>query len=294
MRLFLKKFSIFFMLMILLNLLLFFLIKAFYIKDYEDVDLDFSSFLLADSHGVPIGDFSEEFSVHNFSGQSDSYLDMERKLKYLIRHSHVDTIFISVDDHTLSQKRESLNNLDRSAFYTSKEDFSNYFNYIIEKYLKYYLIFLNDRYSLIIKNFIQEELFVFSKWGGGTSKTTWEDLPVEVQKEKSMGRFENYFEKAIASEKLTAALQRIISICKSNNIELIGVKFPLSKVYLEILGKTSYHADSLFLRNNLKLLDYENLMIERDSLFRDMDHLDREGGEIFSNVLFDYKYTLMR
>jgi hypothetical protein len=128
---------------------------------------------------------------------------------------------------------------------------------------------------------------VFSKWGGGVSKSLCEDLPIEVQKKKSRGRFENYFEKVIASDKLTAALQRIISIFESNNIELIGVKFPLSEVYFEILRNKSYHADSLFLSNNLEVLDYENLMVERDSLFRNMDHLDKEGGEIFTDILFD-------
>lgn len=128
---------------------------------------------------------------------------------------------------------------------------------------------------------------MFSKWGGGVSKSLCEDLPIEVQKKKSRGRFENYFEKVIASDKLTAALQRIISIFESNNIELIGVKFPLSEVYFEILRNKSYHADSLFLSNNLEVLDYENLMVERDSLFRNMDHLDKEGGEIFTDILFD-------
>ena len=128
---------------------------------------------------------------------------------------------------------------------------------------------------------------MFSKWGGGVSKSLCEDLPIEVQKKKSRGRFENYFEKVIASDKLTAALQRIISIFESNNIELIGVKFPLSEVYFEILRNKSYHADSLILSNNLEVLDYENLMVERDSLFRNMDHLDKEGGEIFTDILFD-------
>ncbi|MCH7406162.1 hypothetical protein [Belliella aquatica] len=287
MKSFLNKLSFFFIILLILNVLLFFLIKAFYIKDYEDVDLEFSSFLLADSHGVPIGDFSEKYDVHNFSGQSDSYLDMERKLKYLIRNSKVSTIYISVDDHTLSPTRENQNNLDRSAFYTSKEDYSNYFDFINDKYLKYYLIFLNDRYSLVIKNFIQEELFTFSKWGGRISRKQWEDLPIEVQKEKSRSRFKNYFEKPIASEKMITALQRIISTCKSNNIKLIGVRFPVSKVYFAMLEKNSYHADSLFLKNNILVFDFDNRLIEVDSLFRDMDHLDREGGEVFSNILFD-------
>ncbi|AFL84344.1 hypothetical protein Belba_1742 [Belliella baltica DSM 15883] len=287
MKSFLKKSSIFLLLLLVLNVLMFFLIKLFYIKDYEDVDLKFSSFLLADSHGTPIGDFSEEYDVHNFSGQSDSYLDMERKLKYLIRNTDVDTIYISVDDHTLSPTRENQNNLDRSAYYTTKEDYSNYFDYINDKYLKYYLIFLNDRYSLVIKNFIQEELFAFSKWGGSSSKIPWEKLTVEEQKEKSKARFENYFEKPDPSVKMSAALQNIISICEDNNIKLFGVRFPVSKVYYGILGEESYHADSLFFKNGLVVLDFDNLLLEQDSLFRDMDHLDKEGGGVFADILFD-------
>ena len=150
--------------------MLFFLIKAFYIKDYENVDLQFSSFLLADSHGTPIGDFSEEYNVHNFSGQSDSYLDMERKLNYLLRNTDVSTIYISVDDHTLSPTRENQNNLDRSVYFTNPSDFSNYFDYFNERYLKYYLTFLNERYSLVIKNFIQEEfLHIDGKTSRGSS-----------------------------------------------------------------------------------------------------------------------------
>lgn len=287
MRSFLKNISNFFLLLLILNVLLFFLIRAFYIKDYENVDLQFSSFLLADSHGTPIGDFSEEYNVHNFSGQSDSYLDMERKLNYLIRNTDVSTIYISVDDHTLSPTRENQNNLDRSVYYTYPSDFSNYFDYFNERYLKYYLTFLNERYSLVIKNFIQEELFAFSKWGGSSRKTPWEDLSSVDQLEKSIARFENYFEKPEPSSKMTDALKRIVSICESNDIELIGVRFPISKVYYGILGEESYHADSLFIKNEILVLDYDNLLLERDSLFRDMDHLDKEGGEIFADILFD-------
>lgn len=284
---FLKRFSIFILVLFILNVLMFFLIKAFYIKDYEDVDLQFSTFLLADSHGTPIGDFSEEYGVHNFSGQSDSYLDMERKLNYLIRNADVTTIYISVDDHTLSPTRENQNNLDRSAYYTYPSDFTNYFDYLNERYLRYYLIFLNDRYSLVVKNFIQEELFAFSKWGGSSRKRAWEDLSPEEQLEKSLSRFENYFEKPEPSINMTAALKRIVSMCELNNIELIGVRFPVSKVYYGILGEESYHADSLFIKNKLMVLDFDNLLLERDSLFRDMDHLDKEGGEIFADILFD-------
>ncbi|MCH7412706.1 hypothetical protein MM213_04360 [Belliella sp. R4-6] len=263
------------------------MIRGFYIKGYDDVDLSFSEYLLADSHGTPLGDFTEIHEVHNFSGQSDSYLDMERKLKYLIRNAHVNRIYISVDDHTLSPTREDQNNLDRSSFYADQDDYPDYGAFIYNKYLKYYCVFLNDRYSLIIKNFLQDELFDFSKWGGVRSKASWEDLDIAEQKEKSLDRIENYFDEPLPSNIMTEALKRIILICESNDIDLIGLRFPLSKTYYGMLAEESYGADTLFIKNNIFVIDFDDLFLEQDSLFSDMDHLDREGGEIFVDILFD-------
>ncbi|MCH7398714.1 hypothetical protein MM236_11985 [Belliella sp. DSM 107340] len=286
-KLFLKQVFVFLLVLSIVNVLLFFLISGFYIKDYEEVDLNYSEFLLADSHGTPLGDFTEIHDVHNFSSQSDSYLDMERKLQFLIRNTKVHRVYISVDDHTLSTTREDQNNLDRSSFYTDQNDFPSYRAYFFNKYLKYYCIFLNDRYSLIIKNFLQDELFDYSKWGGVRSKAAWEDLNIPEQEKQSLDRIENYFVDSIPSKEMTMALERIIKICKLNKIDLVGLKFPLSKTYYGMLGEESYGADSLFIRNKLIVVDFDDLFLEQDSLFRDMDHLDRDGGEIFADILFD-------
>lgn len=286
-KLFLKQFSIFLMLLLVLNFLLFLLIRVFYIKDYNEVDLGYSDYLLADSHGTPLGDFTELHDVHNFSAQSDSYLDMERKFNFLIRNTTVDRIYISVDDHTLSPTRENQNNLDRSAYYTNKEDFSSYQEFIYNKYLKYYCVFLNDRYSLVIKNFIQNELFDYSKWGGGKSKSSWENLSILDQKERSQDRIDNYFELSFPSVKMSESLQRIIAICQAKKIELIGLRFPLSKTYVGILGNESYHADSILINYNIHSIDFDSLFLEKDFMFKDMDHLDKDGGEKFVEILFD-------
>ncbi len=270
-----------------LNIFMFFLIKGFYIKDYNEVDLNYSSYLLADSHGTPLGDFTEINNVHNFSGQSDSYLDMERKLKYLIRNTQVEKIYISVDDHTLSPTRENQNNLDRSAYYTTKNDYSSYLKYIREKYLVYYCVFLNDRYNLVIKHFIQDELFNTSKWGGVRSKSSWENLSAIQQQEISRDRINNYFKTSTPSAGMSESLLRIISLCQQNDIDLIGLRFPFTKTYADILNNESYNADSVLMNYDLPIIDFDSLYLEQDSLFRDMDHLDRKGGEKFAKVLFN-------
>ncbi|HSF55184.1 MAG TPA: hypothetical protein VLA71_15620 [Algoriphagus sp.] len=284
---FVKQVSVFILLLLGLNFLLLFLIQGFYIKDYDDVELGYSEYLLADSHGTPLGDFTENHNVHNFSAQSDSYLDMERKLKFLIRNTTVEKIYISVDDHTLSPTRENQNNLDRSAYYSERKDYSNFQEFIHEKYLKYYFVFLNDKYNLVIKNFIQYELFDFTKWGGVRSKSSWEDLSAVEQVEISQDRINNYFEFSFPSVKMSNSLNRIIDICKEKDIELVGLRFPLTKTYVDILDNESYDADSLLNSNNILIVDFDSLFLEQDSLFRDMDHLDKDGGEKFAKILFE-------
>ena len=139
----------------------------------------------------------------------------------------------------------------------------------------------------MIKNFIQFELFDFSKWGGVRSKSSWEDLSISEQNVVSQDRIDNYFALPSPSEKMSESLQRIIALSKVRNIELIGLKFPLSKSYVEILENESYRADSVFLNHNLPIVDFDSLFLEKDFMFRDMDHLDREGGEQFVEILFD-------
>lgn len=284
---FLRQISLFTLLLTLFNVALFFLISGFYIKDYDEVDLDYSQYILADSHGIPLGDHTEGHQVHNFSNHSDSYLDMERKLKFLIRNTEVKRIYLSVDDHTLSPTREKQNNLDRSSYYADEDDFSSFDAFLRNKYLNYYCVFLNDRYSLIIKNFMEEELFDFSKWGGSRSKSAWEKLSEKEKLHISQERINHYFDYQAPSQNMAHALERIILLCREKDIELIGIKFPLTRTYVDLMDEESYKADSIFRSYHLPIVDFDSLFLEQDSLFRDMDHLDNGGGMKFVEILFD-------
>lgn len=283
---FISKAIFFFCVMITVNLLLFTLVKLFYIRDYEEVDLNYSSYLLADSHGIPLGDFTEAFDVHNFSQHGDSYLDMERKLKYLIANTEVSKVYISVDDHTLSPYRDDFNNVDRSAYYTGPEDHQDLFGFLEEKYLEYYIVFMHEKYSLVIRSFLEKELFDFSKWEK-QKKTSWVDLSEEAQDQKSVSRANDFFPGPQRSTALTASLNSIISICEENKIELIGVRFPLSKSFHKIIGSKNYLADEIFYKEGLVVQDYDSLYLGQDVFFKDQDHLDRAVGAEFAEILFE-------
>ncbi|ERM82328.1 hypothetical protein P872_18740 [Rhodonellum psychrophilum GCM71 = DSM 17998] len=283
---FIAKTLFFLGVMLAVNALLFILVKLFYIRGYEEVDLNYPTYLLADSHGMPLGDFTEDFDVHNFSDHGDSYLDMERKLKYLIANTDVSKVYISVDDHTLSPYREDFNNVDRSAYYTELEDHQGLFDFLEEKYMDYYVVFLHDKYSLVIRNFLEKELFDFSKWKS-QKKTRWIELSKEAQDQKSISRANDFFPGHRRSMALTTSLKNIISLCKENGIELIGVRFPLSQSFHKVIGSKSYRADEIFYKEGLLVQDYDSLYLGQDAFFRDQDHLEREVGAKFAEILFE-------
>ena len=127
MRKFIIKTIYFSFILIIINVILNHYGNNIYLNNYKNYSSKFNSFLLADSHGLPLKNYTEKNGVYNFSAGSDSYFDMKRKINFLLTQTKVDTIYITVDDHTLSPYREKTNNLDRSIYFSTINDYSNVF-----------------------------------------------------------------------------------------------------------------------------------------------------------------------
>ena len=84
---------------------------------------------------------------------------------------------------------------------------------------------------------------------------------------------------------MTSSLQDIIVLCDKNNIELIGIKYPLSNEYLSAMNNKSFYADKLFKLNNLRVIDLKNIFSNNDNYFYDQDHLNERGSKEFMKVL---------
>jgi len=245
-----------------------------YYKDYEKYDLNYNSYLFADSHGTPIGTQLEKYGIYNFSAASDSYFDMLIKIKYLIKHTNLERIFITVDDHTLSPYRENTNNLERSSYFIISEDYSNVFKGIGIK-LDKFLVLLNPGIRGIIRSYFQSMVL--------TTKVSinWNLLTPEEQNISAQSRFIEQFNYENKSEQLTETLIRIIELCKENNIEIIGIQFPLSEVYFAKIGDKSFGANAIFMKNQLKVYDYRELFFKHDDFFMNQDHLNEIGSKEF-------------
>lgn len=104
-------------LLLICNTIVYLFAQDVYHESYNKVpDKSFDSFIFADSYGMALRDYGEEYNVYNFAMASDSYFDIKRKLSYLIRNDYqINTVYIGVDNHSLSTNREHMNNLDRSS-----------------------------------------------------------------------------------------------------------------------------------------------------------------------------------
>lgn len=283
MRIFLKNIFLFSGVVLLLNFGLKLLLNNVYFNSYNEVDLEAQTYLLSDSHGAAIGKFKND-SFYNFSSPSDSYIDIEAKLKYLIRNSEVERVLLTTDEHTLSPYRNTLNNEDRSVYYSSTQDFSNYPNYVWNRYVKYNLVIVNSKYGPIVKNYLKSLL---ARNPGEEEKQLWSEVSMEERKELSFDRYDKQFSFDHLSEELFNSLERIVSLCKSNNIDIVGIKFPVSNEYREAIGSKNFHADSVLIKHGYKIYDFNSEDFSDPKYFKDQDHLNAHGAERIKKAIID-------
>ncbi len=239
MRLFLRNIVLFIIPLLLINLWFYSIVYSLYLKNYEDVALNYKTYMLADSRGTPLLKTDSLNSFYNFSAGSDSYEDMERKLNFLIASSSIERLIITVDDHTLSKYRETKNNNDRSIYFKKANSFNNLYGMFKDKYLNRFFPLLSPKGRDIIKVY-------FSKKEKGKERKKWINFSESERIESCKIRVAYQFPDEEKSKILTQSLQRIITLCMDNNIKLYGLKLPLAKELLEIQGDKSYGADFFF------------------------------------------------
>jgi len=290
MKKFLQNITYFLFILIGINVILWVAAKKLYFENYHDYSLNYSSYIVSDSHGLPLKNFTEKYGVYNFSGGSDSYFDMKRKIVFLANKTDVKTIFITVDDHTLSKYREKTNSLDRSQFFVMPEVCSSYYEYFKLRYIRFYVAFFQPGSRSVIKYFITSKMKkLFSRNNQNNvviKKKTWPDFTAEERHNRSKKRLERQYPSNKESYKLRQTLLDIINYCKERNIVLIGLKYPLSSDYIKVLGNKTYGADKIFKYEGLNVIDYKDVFVSQNKYFNNQDHLNETGAHKFLELLF--------
>jgi len=258
----------------------FLVIKSNYYDKYTTFNDSFDTYLFSDSHGAQLNKTTEDQGIFNFSDPSDSYEDMLRKVKYTMAHSQVKKILISADVHTMSTYREEYNNLDRSTIYAGQDDYKSSYDQFLQRYLRRYVPLLNgksrDALLLDIKSLIPRPF---------NPELLWSEKTKEERVSKAKLRASIHFENSERSEKMERFIEKIIVLCRENNIQLKGIKFPLTSEYrAEIPGK-GYSVEEVLGKHAIEVHDFSAIFEGHSEYFRDQDHLNELGASIFSPIL---------
>jgi len=210
------------------------------------------------------------------------------KLDYLIPRHKPDTVFLCVDDHTLSKYRESWMNKERSIYYAPYSLYKKYYHYsgskfLLKKYGLFYFPFFNTKNSKVFGAYLISKFHPAPEHN--YTNFDFAKLKEQDRIQRSENRFKTQFPSQESSKLLTHCLNDIIENCKKNHITLIGLKFPLTGEYIKVQGDMSYHADRVLQSQGIPVWDFRQSLTGQDSLFRDQDHLNNAGSKVFVGLL---------
>lgn len=263
--------------------------------EFEISNIKQSNFIFSDSHGwaltnnFPKGKkMLSDMNFQNLSYGSDSYFDIYFKLEYLIKNNvKIDTIFVSVDDHMLSPYRNGTNNRNRSIVYSDYESYNHFFplskpEYFLRKYLIRFLPLTQTSNSKLLREYFKRNFDIQKE--KIPEDDQWGQLSNEERVLYSKRRKEILFPEKMTSLKLKNCLLQIIELSSANNINVIGLKFPIAQSFQSVIDGNNFGADRVLKSKGLNIINLESAIVN-EKLFKNQDHLNNEGVIYFLNLL---------
>lgn len=278
---------------LMVNVLAYFaLAKQTIMKDYilpHKTLSKYHSFMVADSHGKAIrqSDLTST-GICNFSYDSDSYFDMLVKVDYLVKNYQIDTLYLTVDDHTLSQYREWWTNRRRSIYYANYPQYKEFYHsslseFLFKKYVEFYTPLFSTGNAKVFRRYLEAKLT-------GKELPNYDNFDISVEKpeqrrKRSRDRIKIQYPSDKTSDFLRKCLTEIVTVCQQNDIEIIGIKYPLTREFIQELGDKSFHADLFLKEKGYRVIDMKASLADHTSYFRDQDHLNYTGSEQFITLI---------
>ena len=124
-------------------------------------------------------------------------------------------------------------------------------------------------------------------------QTIWLSRVVKTARDRAKLHFED---RKPINQEMVLYFNKIINLCRENNIEVITLQMPVSKKYIKFSDEFKEGKElklkvrDILANSGCKNYDYENLYSAQKSLFwSDGDHLTKEGAELFTMHLKNEK-----
>lgn len=293
MKLFLKK-TLYFLLIPLLILGIIFVSLDFYsihILNEITKHKDIKYLIAGDSHIRQTFNDKNINNCKNIAQNSESYYFTYFKLKKILtRDNNIKTIFLGLSYHIFSGYIDDFT----YGKYSGAISKNYFFIMPIKEQIHLFLNngnesinFLKGLLSTSIKNCISHEKSFIGAYNNVfvNSKTNLKSIDKRIKSQYFIT--ENRIHQP--SELNIKYLYKIIEFCKSKKVQLIFVNPPLAENYFEkIPAFYRKYYNSFVKKNNLQIIEFQNIKLDSNCFIPDGDHVSVKGAEICTKALNDY------
>lgn len=269
-----------------------------YISNVKSTPKEIEYLFAGDSHGSD--DINKNLlpdGYYNISRPSDNLKDIYCKLLYLMSQGRViKNLVIETDPQLYSNYRLNLNNNDLAINYLNYREYSKIFqtNFLEYYIMKFPLMSQKNRNFIFKASFKKIIKYTSNKYKaliGVPNKIEKSGNSSLLNNENSKAKVIYHFSKgALNNNEIIHYFLKIKELTEANKINLIGIRFPVSKNYIDQLEKSIYSKTeteiTVFLKEHISTsLNYRNLFIENPEYFLDTDHLNINGSRIFTKIV---------
>lgn len=249
---------------------------------------------LGDSH-VERGLDMDRKDFFNFSIANEPVPLWYFKAKWLVKNAeNLELLLLPMDYHIFSYYRTA--NIEHVT-----RQYKDYIDERVNPELGYYpdpgseekfpLYSLQTNYAPIVYRSVFEfAIGAFDRprlTRNGTSTrfgTFGEDSPEKRMADTRKRVDEHLYSRFLVHPEMVGYYEKIIELAKSKGIEVVLVRYPLSKEYLSLVteeaeAEFSKAVEFVESRHDVKILDYRRIFDGKQEFFKDHDHLNDEGAK---------------
>jgi hypothetical protein len=285
------------------NILLFFLISIGIIiftivltnislsnlKSKHLIDKSVNTLILGHSHSERAFDSDIIPNALNLSQGGDSYFYIYLKVKALIKHnSQLKRIIVNFSNNQIDVRMnqriwDDLHMGYKFVKLSAYADFDDHL-LLLKKNRKSYIptLFLGTRKNLDILITNKTNLYKTKEWGAYNKSFKTGLFLKKINKPKPT---ETSIKPGLSLKNLEY-LEKIITICKSNNVDIFLIRTPVHKTYEYLRNDLQF--DSIYNKNfkHIPFIDLKDFPL-KDSSFQDAGHVNYKGSELLSVFLRD-------
>lgn len=265
--------------------------SSFYKQEYKyieriDASIDSQSeiIFLGDSHVETIKLLDLSDKVGNLAFGADGIYEMYIKVLTMLEYNkNLKYVFIATEPQTFNNTT-SPNSTFLNKYLLKVNDTLNVYNKSKLNLITEKIPLFNDSHI----NYILDGIYTGFKQDNTETKKDWSTLTNLQRTEIATNTGISDHSSVMTNDDFAKVYELIINLCKTHNIKVIGIRFPVNENYINQCQQEELKkVDSFITELNLDLhLDYST-KIKKPIYFDDEDHLNKKGLEKFVKIIFE-------